>query len=296
MRWFLSILVVLVLVAGLWWMEQRRQAELRPEAEVDIAAEPALPEPRHPLPKAEVNPLPSTDDGGDAQSGGQAEVEPLPPLPDLAESDEAALEALSALFGNDFVRQWVKPEFVISRSVAVINSLDGEAPALKTRPLEAPNAEWQTEEIEEEETLLWTEANSQRYDTLVDTLESVPPETAAALYARHYPLFQQAWEELGETEPHFNDRLIDIIEHLLASPEVALPFEVTPHEGRLHFADESLQGASWGHKLLIRTGTEHARKIKEWLRQFRTAVTGNEKTAYNNADWLLMRWGTTVSA
>lgn len=143
------------------------------------------------------------------------------------------------------------------------------------RPLDS---EPLTAALADSDSLAWTPANAQRYTGMVSALASVPPEQAAARHGRYYPLFQQAWEELGENEPFFNDRLIDVIDHLLATPEVELPFEVIPFEGRLHFADEALQGESWGRKLLVRMGTEQSGRIKEWLRSFRNAITGASKS------------------
>lgn len=283
MRWIISVLVVLALVAGLWWMEQQRQAELTPESEVDIPAEPEQPEPRYPVPEPEPEPLPTpndtTEDGSPEASdtSPETEPEPEPPLPDLADSDTAALETLANLLGNEFVQQRIKPEFVIPRGVSLVNSLDGEAPAIKSRPVQTLDDEPLTAETGDDDTLLWTEANSARYEDLVVALEAVPPEEAAATYTRHYPLFQQAWDELGETEPYFNDRLIDIIDHLLAAPEVELPFEVTPYEDRLHFADESLEEQTWGRKLLIRMGPDQAATIKQWLRDFRQELAASSQ-------------------
>lgn len=278
MRWFISILVALALVAGLWWMEQQRQAEIRPEPGIDIPAEPVQPEPRYPLPKPEIHPAPpeaeAAEEVDESEPAGQPDLEPAPspPLPDLSDSDTLALEALSDLLGGGFVQQWIKPEFVIPRAVAVINSLDGDAPSMKTWPLAPVDTEARTEAIEDSEKLLWTEANTERYEALVAALVAVPPEQAAANYARSYPLFQQAWDELGETEPYFNDRLIDLVDHLLATPQAELPLEVVVHEDRLQFADESLEEASWGRKVLIRMGTAHAGQVKEWLREFRNAA------------------------
>ncbi|MDZ7790734.1 MAG: DUF3014 domain-containing protein [Xanthomonadales bacterium] len=276
MRWFVSIIIVLALVAGLWWMEQKRQAALVPEARLDIPAEAEQPEPRYPLPKPERHPAPSPDSPtGEREAPRQpAEParEPQPPLPELAGSDETALDALAGLFGSEFVEQRIKPEFVISRTVAIVNSLEGAAPALKTWPVDTLDPEPATEAQSDGDTLHWTQENTERYDTWMNALETLPPEEAAALYARYYPLFQQAWNELGETEPHFNDRLIDIVDHLLATPEIGLPIEVIPYEGRLQFADEALEEQSWGRKLLIRMGPAHADKVTDWLRAFRRAV------------------------
>lgn len=279
MRWFVSVIVVLVLVAGLWWIEQRRQAELAPAPEVSIPDEPRRPEPRYPLPEAGQRPAPALpdpapqDEGEAPEENSDSEPETQPDLPRLNESDDAALEALSDLLGGDFVRQWIRPEFIVQRVVATVHSLDGSAPAARIRPLETMDSEPLTTERNGDDVLLWTEANAERYAGLVAALESVPPERAAGLYARYYPLFQRAWDELGETEPHFNDRLIDVIDHLLATPEAAYPFEVVPHEGRLHFAEESLQELSWGRKLLIRMGAEQREAVSGWLGAFRRAVT-----------------------
>ncbi|RFF31256.1 DUF3014 domain-containing protein [Wenzhouxiangella sediminis] len=278
MRWFISALVVLALVGGLWWVEQRQQAELTPDPATDLPSEPEDPQPRYPLPKPELHPAPAIEDQvaddteGRTEEPIEPESEPRPPLPELADSDESATGALSDSLGNDFVDKWIKPEFVISRTVAVVNNLDGSAPALKTWPLRPLGSEPITQQRGNGDTLLWTAANAERYTELVDALDALPPEQAADLYARYYPLFQQAWEELGENEPYFNDRLIDVIDHLLATPEVALPFEVVPYESRLHFADEALQKETWGRKLLMRMGAAQAGMAKEWLRNFRNAV------------------------
>ena len=278
MRWFISIIIVLALVAGLWWMEQKRQAELTPEPRVVVPAEPEQPEPRYPLPQPEREPatgVEGSSEGNEPQESQQPPEpapESRPALPGLAGSDETALDSLAELLGGEFVEQWIKPEFVISRTVAIVNSLDGAAPALKTWPVDTLDSEPATEAQSEGDTLHWTQDNTERYGTWVATLETLPPEEAAALYARYYPLFQQAWNELGETEPHFNDRLIDIVDHLLATPKVGLPIEVVRYEGLLQFADEALEEESWGRKLLIRMGPAQADKVMDWLRAFRRTV------------------------
>lgn len=283
MRWFISAIVALVLVASLWWMEQRRQAELVPEADVELPAESEQPEPRYPLPEPEPQPIPAPEEPSEDETRESElepqEKEPDSPLPDLADSDVATLETLSELLGDEFVQRWIKPEFVVSRTVSLVNSLEGDAPALKSRSVRTLETEPLTREVGDGDALLWTEANAARYRQPIAALESLPPQEAARLYRRYHPLFQQAWEQMGETEPYFNDRLIDIIDHLLATPEVELPFEAVPYEGQLQFADEALEEASWGRKLLIRMGPENARTVKEWLRQFRNAVTGNTETS-----------------
>ena len=52
-------------------------------------------------------------------------------------------------------------------------------------------------------------------------MESVDTGRLAALYVRFYPLFQQAYRDLGYPNGYFNDRLVEVIDHLLVTPEIA---------------------------------------------------------------------------
>lgn len=279
MKWFLSALAALVLVALLWWFDQQRQAGLAPEPKRPAAEQLDTPKPRYPLPEprtASDDPAPEPSRPADTET---ARTEPAPepspetsqPLPDLTESDPAALDSLAGLIGADFVARWLKEEFVVARTVAIVNSLDQAAPGLKTWPLQPLPGEPRTQEIESG-TLLWSEGNSGRYDPLMAALDAAEPAEAARLYTEYYPLFQQAWEGLGESPAFFNDRLIEIVDHLLATPAVDRPVEVEPYENRFHFADESLQEQSWGRKLMIRMGPEHERHVRSWLGDFRAAL------------------------
>jgi len=291
MRWSITVVVVLVLAAGLWWLEQERQTDLHRSVEPPARTE-TEEQPRFPLPRPEREPARSppprpSSEGEDTETPA-AETEPTQPttpLPPLDESDSVALDALNGLIGRDFVAQWVKPEFIIPRTVALIHSLDGPAPALRLRPLRTLDSAPVTASTEGNDDRAWTAADTRRYDALVATLDRVSPERAAATYARYYPLFQLAWEALGEDAAYFNDRLVDILDHLLDdAPDVPLPFEVRPYEGRLIFAEASLEARSWGQKTLVRLGPEHAERVKAWLRAFHQALLGRDRASGSPGD------------
>ena len=287
MRYAILILLFLAALGGIWWFTQPpRTVPGEPSIDFDSAPAPR-PEPRYPLPQPEplpdpepltlLEPEPEPADPLQPEPG-EAVPEPEPaaepePLPSLIDSDPAALTVLRGLIGVEAVARWIRPEWIISRTVVVVHSLDGAAPPVEVRPLTLLRRAPQTGSGSADGPY-WTEATAQRYADLVEALETVPPATAAAQYRRHYPLFQEAWEELGEPEPWFNDRLIDIIDHLLAAPEVALPIELVPWENRLKFADDELEAQSWGRKLLIRLGPDQAADVKGWLRALRRDLTG----------------------
>jgi hypothetical protein len=57
--------------------------------------------------------------------------------------------------------------------------------------------------------------NASRYTPLVTMIAAVDARQAAALYVRMYPQLQKAYEELGYPGRYFNDRVVEVIDHLL---------------------------------------------------------------------------------
>jgi flagellar biosynthesis/type III secretory pathway protein FliH len=92
------------------------------------------------------------------------------------------------------------------------------------------------------------------------------------LYVRLYPLFQQAYEELGNLDGYFNDRVIEVIDDLLATPEIIGPIALTQPHVMFEFADAELESRSTGQKLLLRMGPENAARVKAKLREFRERI------------------------
>ena len=110
--------------------------------------------------------------------------------------------------------------------------------------------------------------NAKRYAPFLSPFVASVEPGAAALYRRFYPLFQQAYAELA-TQGHFNDRLVGVIDHLMAAPEPAQPPAVhlvevkgevpsTRPWVRAEYADESLEVAlSAGQKIMVRVGLDN---------------------------------------
>ena len=59
------------------------------------------------------------------------------------------------------------------------------------------------------------ESNAGRYSAALGFAEAVPMAPLVALYRRSYPLFQQAYEELGYPGRYFNDRLVGVLDQRL---------------------------------------------------------------------------------
>ena len=96
-------------------------------------------------------------------------------------------------------------------------------------------------------------------------------------------MFQAAYQELGYPQGYFNDRLVEVIDQLLATPEVAEPLAVklvevkgevasTQPWTRYEFADPKLEALPAGSKMLLRMGSENAQRVKAKLAAFRAVI------------------------
>jgi hypothetical protein len=121
--------------------------------------------------------------------------------------------------------------------------------------------------------LVLSPRNAARYQTYVELAHAVPTGALVALYARFYPLFQEQYEKLGYPGKHFNDRAVAVIDHLLATPEVAEPLVLTQPGVLYEFADPKLNTLSAGQKILLRVGKTNRDKMKSKLQELRQALT-----------------------
>jgi hypothetical protein len=116
--------------------------------------------------------------------------------------------------------------------------------------------------------------NAARYAPYVSMAEAVDAKTLAALYMRFYPLFQEAYRELGYPNGYFNDRLVEAIDDVLAAPVVQAPIKLTQPKVLYEFADPDLERRSAGQKIMMRMGSDNAARVKAKLAQFRREVVG----------------------
>jgi Protein of unknown function (DUF3014) len=128
-------------------------------------------------------------------------------------------------------------------------------------------------------------ANAARYDNFVALATSVDPKRAAAMYRRHYALFQRAYQELGYPDRYFNDRLVAVIDQMLATPDPPTPptLRLIEVKGpvaagadrpwtRYEFTDPALEALPAGSKALLRMGPAHAQRVKAQLRALRAEI------------------------
>jgi hypothetical protein len=263
--WLGFLLVLLVLTGGaIWyWYKGLPQPEpMLPVAETPADTVPESPEPaiEHPLTTGETEP--------DAAAG----AGPAGPLPALDQSDAAVRDALTQAFGAPPIEAFLIPDRLVRRIVATIDSLDSAPVPLKQRPVQ-PVVGRPVIARGEDDTMILSVENDDRYDAFVSAFDAVDTRALVSGYRRYYPLFQRAYEELGYPDRYFNDRVVQIIDHLLGAPSVAPPIVLIQPKALYQFADPRLENLSWGRKLLVRIGQVHGETVKAKLREIRAAIT-----------------------
>lgn len=250
--WVLALAVVLVaLVAGYYaWVARKPVPERRPPpappAETSAGAPP--PAIRHPLPAAAT----------------------AIPLPSLDMSDSLLRQTLAALLGSKGFNELVFPNGIIRRIVATVDNLPRARAPRRVFPLYDVPGGFRTSGRDER--LAIAPENSARYARYVSALESVDTAALVKAYVQLYPLFQRAYEELGFPGRHFNDRLVEALDDLLAAPEVAPPVRLIRPKVLYEYADPDLETRSAGQKILIRMGADNAFRVKAKLREIRGAL------------------------
>jgi hypothetical protein len=272
--------VILVLVWGAigigayyWWQQQGAEQQVPPApppvAEAPPVPPPAEPEIRHPI--GEARPETTAEPAKEAV-----------PLPPLGESDKTVLDAIAGLVGRKSVGAFLEDTGVVRRVVATVDNLPRKKASPRVWPVRPTAGRFTT--TERPDGVYLGSENERRYEPLLQLMESADTGKLVALYVRLYPLFQQAYAELGYPKQYFNDRLIEVIDHLLATPELRRPIKLVPPDVKgpvklerpwvmYEFADPDLEARSAGQKILLRMGAGNAGRVKAKLRDFRRQLT-----------------------
>lgn len=255
-----TLLVLLALVAGgWWWWTQSRPAPPAPPAAAPVAVAPAQP------------------------ASAAASAPPSYPL--LVPQGTAALaadnveHALVELLGRDAVSRFVDTADFPRKVAATLDNLGRASAPSAAWPVHPTPGQFQVEQ--QGDATVIAAANASRYTPFVQFATAVDTKRAVDLYRRLYPLLQSSYRELGLGDRSFNDRVVEVIDLLLATPEPSSPprVQLTEVKGpfadprpwvRYQFADPALESLTSGQKILVRMGRDNERRIKQKLRAFRT--------------------------
>lgn len=256
-KWLIALLLVAAAAVGAWYFwDKTRQPAVEPPVEEQAPVADAEPSaPLHPVEPPEA-------------VSGEGELVELPPL---EESDSYFGLALIDVLGAG-IEDLLADEALIDKSVATVDNLTRSRIAEKIRPLGRVPGRFVASAEGDSGPYYLSADNFARYDPLVNMLATADVDELVATYRRFYPLFQEAYAQLGYPDGYFNDRVVAVIDHLLATPEPEPPIRLVQPHVLYQFADPELESLSSGQKLLVRMGPDHAARIKTVLRDVRTRI------------------------
>lgn len=274
--WLTGIIVVLLALAAWFYFGATEEPvidEVAPPPIAPAERAPAIEPAAAPTPEPQQEALPA------------APSEPAtPPLPDLADSDPEALQTLSGMVGEASVAEYLAHENVISRVVATVDALGARQIPPVIQAMQGPGGDFAVVADEEPETVIRNKlgdpipqyvldpSNYDRYTPYVAMLEAADPAQVAETYRTYRPLLEEAYRQLGYPQGDFGQRLLAVIDQLLATPEVAGQVRLIKPEAYFLFADERLESLTAGQKILLRMGPANAARVKQQLLTIRRAL------------------------
>lgn len=255
-------------LGGLYWYQQSKQPPPAPEPPA-AAAPVAAPTPPPPASEPAIrHPLEST---AAASAPGLPTLDPANPWPGVVNDLVGRANATRFVLVDDFAR----------RLVATVDNLSRPQAPPRLWPVQPTPGRFSVTGDGDARTV--APANPARYTPLVGMLTALDARRVAAAYTALYPRLQKTYEELGYPGKYFNDRVVDVIDHLLATPEPAEPIAITLLEVkgevpsaqpwlRYEFADPALQELSSGQKMMLRVGSAHRASLKTKLRELRAQI------------------------
>lgn len=256
-QWLVGTVLTVLAAAVLWWLFAPDKSP-SPDA---ISEQPAtvLPEQRPRMPQYPVRaPIEIAESDSEA----------LLPLPPLSDSDQYFKIELVNLYGKALA-EMLADEALIEKFVATVDNLPRGRVAERIRPVKGLPDTFVAEPGTVDDSWVLGAENYARYAALVNMLVHADTTMTVNTYRRYYPLMQEAYVGLGYPDGYFNDRVIEVIDHLLATPQVPdRPALVRPHV-LYEYEDAALESLSSGQKLLIRMGPQNATAVQQALRAVR---------------------------
>lgn len=201
----------------------------------------------------------------------QSVTEPAAP-PDVDGSDALVVQALQAVLASPGWQDVLITDGFIRRVVVIVDNLPREQLPIRRSPLRPAQGSFEVDGGAGGHVI--AARNAARYEPYVQMAEGVDMRRLVATYVRLYPLFQQAYEDLGYPGHYFNDRLIAVIDNVLAAPQATGTLALVQPKVLYKFADPRLEALSAGQKIMLRMGDANAMRIRAILQALRKQLAG----------------------
>ena len=195
-------------------------------------------------------------------------------LSDLQNSNFSLQEVLQKLDPEGTFLQMLVMDNLIPRLVVTIDNLPLKKLPQAHLPLKSPKGRFLVSGTTDAPQT--SSRNYKRYELYIKLLESFDPEFIVILYGHYYPLFQKAYKQLGYRNAYFNDRLIQVLDHLQNTPNPAEPMPLSQPSVFYTYADPTLEKLSSGQKILLRIGAENRKRVLKIFAEYRQKLVNRQ--------------------
>jgi hypothetical protein len=262
--WLIALMVLAVGAGIVYWYMDHGTSQVAVSTPTQPAAPPVAVAPKAELPITPEQPVKAEPKYPIEAIAVEKPVnsKPQPPLPPRENSDSAMSESVTALVGPKWFDEFIVPTTMIRNFVVTVDNLPREKSAARLSPLKSIAGTFLVTPPSSDGRRTLDPGNYARYAAFVAAIEALDPKKVVQTYVRYYPLMQQEYRSLGYPDKYFNDRLVEVIDDLLAAPRVERPIKLEQPKVLQQFADPELEAL-----------TDNAERVKNKLRAIRRELT-----------------------
>ena len=192
------------------------------------------------------------------------------PSVSASNADSYARDRIGSVNGGKALEQFVAGDFVVERTVAIVDALRrGEVP-YKLLPVGRPPKAFPITDDGLRVTM--DPAGFSRYDGFANWINSLDAKAMALLFNEYESLATAALSQMGINDFDIRGAALAATTQILATPDVPDRAELVRKEANWIFADAELENLSALQKQLLRMGPENAEILQRKARELRAAL------------------------
>lgn len=200
-------------------------------------------------------------------------VEPPAPVVTEATADDYAREIVDAFNGGKALKQFVAGNYVVERTVAIIDALRrGEVP-YKLLPVAKPANAFPISDNGLRVTM--DPAGFSRYDRFANWVNSLKVDAIVAAFNDYESVATTALSNMGVTDFDVRGAALAATTQILATPTLPDDVELMRNEANWVYMDPELESLTALQKQVLRMGPENAELVQQKARELRGALLGD---------------------
>ena len=200
-------------------------------------------------------------------------VAPPPPVVTEETADSYAREIIDSINGGKALKQFVAGNYVVERTVAIVDALRrGEVP-YKLLPVGKPASAFPISDDGLRVTM--DPAGFARYDAFANWVNSLDVDAIIATFNDYESLATAALANMGVNDFDIRGAALAATTQILATPSLPDGAELMRNEANWVYMDPELESLTALQKQVLRMGPENAELVQQKARELRGALLGD---------------------